>query len=371
MESGEVDGRVVFDRCLQVGRQHGLAMIALRTAHHAGKVEIETQLVAVAQFERRNQQATVIGTGIAGQHRQADFLQALLAVAAHQREAGDELVVDRHAQPRLIAAKRRRVAVAQVQRNTLVAPDEQIRRQVEVDRDRLRRHAVGMQLLRIVEQFSQADGAVGAHPVRCVVRLARGQWLDLIDTDLAAAEQHVAGRHRSHGLLQVVIVAAQHQQQLSLRILRQRHQFDHRALHRSMVGDHRREPAVDRQHHRVALVRQRAETDRETCLAPPAGQAAEVRGHHRRRPLLCQARRSGEHHWQFQPCCITRIEERQREVGQVVLHRQRLAAQAQRAVAGEIDPQRAVRRLFADVGVVADELQADLVEISNQARVQR
>ncbi len=78
MESGEVDGRVVFDRCLQVGRQHGLAMIALRTAHHAGKVEIETQLVAVAQFERRNQQATVIGTGIAGQHRQADFLRPCL-----------------------------------------------------------------------------------------------------------------------------------------------------------------------------------------------------------------------------------------------------------------------------------------------------
>ncbi len=339
VETGEVDGRIFFDRRLQVRRQHGLAVVALGTAHHAGKVEIKAQLVAVAQLERGNQQAAVVGTGVAGQHRQADFLQTLLAVAAHQREAGNELVVDCYAQSRFIAAERRRVAVTQVQRNALVAPDEKIRRQVEVDRDRLRRHAVCMQLLRVVEQFGQAHGPVGAHPVRCIVRLARGQRLDLVDADLAATEQRVARRHRRHRLLQIVIVAAQHQQKLALRILRQRHQLDHRALHRCMVGDHRRELAIDCQHHGMPLRRQLAEADRETRLPPPAGQAAEVRGHHGTGALLGQRRCGTEHHRQLQARGIAWIEERQREVGQVILHRQQLSAQAQCAVAGQVHPQ--------------------------------
>ncbi|MNV24520.1 hypothetical protein D3C71_1155870 [compost metagenome] len=86
--------------------------------------------------------------------------------------------------------------------------------------------------------------------------------------------------------------------------------------------------------------------------------------------MLLQRGGAGEHHRQLKPRAVARVKERQREVGQVILHRQGLAAQAHHTAACNVHPQRAVGRLFADVGVVPDKLQTQLVEIADQPSVQ-
>lgn len=106
------------------------------------------------------------------------------------------------------------------------------------------------------------------------------------------------------------------------------------------------------------------------AAAAPAGQAAEVGREDRRRALLLQGRGGGEQHRQLQPRVVALVEERRREVGQVVDLGQRLLGQLDAAVARQVQPQRAAGRVRAGVVVAPDELQAQAVEIAEQLRVE-
>ncbi|MCY1409887.1 hypothetical protein D9M71_252460 [compost metagenome] len=237
--------------------------------------------------------------------------------------------------------------------------------------------AADLQLPGVIEQLGEAHRAVGARPVRRIVGLARLQRGHLLDLHPGTAEQVVAYRQRRGGLDQVVIVAAQHQQHFAVAVAWVVDHLQHRAVDLRkllQVGEEGWAAVVGGKHDArcglVATGRQAVVPHRESRLAP-AGLAAEVGRQYRRRTLLSQARHATEHHRQFYFAGVARIEERQREIGQVVVQRQRLFVQLHLALAVKVKPQAAVRRVFADIGIVPDKLQTYPVEVAEQFRVQR
>ena len=143
-------------------------------------------------------------------------------------------------------------------------------------------------------QLSEGDRAVGAHPVRCVVRLTRLQGFDAVHGDAAAAEQNIALGNPLRCQQQIVIIAAENHQQLDVRIVRVVDHFDGRRLDRRMIAQEVRALVVGGEDNGVTI-RQFVEIDRE-LLAAPAGLAAEPGGDNRRRLLLGHRWRARENH---------------------------------------------------------------------------
>ena len=116
--------------------------------------------------------------------------------------------------------------------------------------------------------------------------------------------------------------------------------------------------------------RQVIERYRESGPAP-AGLAAEIRCEDAGRTLLLQGRVRGEDHVQHRALVVACVEKGQRKPGQIILHAERLLGHRNMADPADVDPQGAVGRFFADVGVVPDKLQPYTVEVTDQARVER
>ncbi|MCY1465708.1 hypothetical protein D9M71_838950 [compost metagenome] len=91
----QIDGRVLVDGRLHVGRQEGLALAVLGVADLAGEAEVVAQLVAVFDFCCRYQGLVGQRRGIRGEHPRAQFLQRRAhAIGTGQRNAADEVIVE-------------------------------------------------------------------------------------------------------------------------------------------------------------------------------------------------------------------------------------------------------------------------------------
>ncbi len=363
---------MLVDGGLDVGRQVGLAAIALGIAQFAGEVEFEAHLVAHTHLQRRHQQLFAFGGGVRRKNGQAQVFHAAAAVAALQGDAADVLVVDADVQAGLVRRHRRRIAIARLQRDALVAPDEQVRRQVDIQCDGIGLKAAYLQLLRVVDQLGELYGAVSADPVGGVVRLACRRF-DLLQANPISAQLAAIQCQRRRRGHQIVVVTTANQQQLAVAVLRVVDQFDGRPFRRWMLSEERRTTVVGGEHQRrlrtLLRRRQGIEQHREG-RASPGGQAAEIGRENACGPLLAKGRRAGEDDRQIELLGVALVEEGQREPGQVAGDVQRLLMQADPALTTQVQPQAAVRGVFADIAVVADEFDSHPVEIAQQARVQ-
>ncbi len=234
----------------------------------------------------------------------------------HQRVRLHELVVQADAQPRTVLNARRRITVFQVHVDAGAADQEQIRRQVHGQRDRAGFDAAGLQLLGVLLQLGEGHRPIGAHPVRRVVRLARRELFHLVHRHVLAAEQDVALRDALHRGDQIVVVTPLNQQQFNVRVIGVADHLHRRAVDRRIIAQEIRALLVGGEHHRV-LRRQRVVQRREG-LPAPLRLAAEPGRQNARRALLGEIRLAGEHHRQRQRPIIAAVEERLREVRQLV-----------------------------------------------------
>ncbi|MNE40927.1 hypothetical protein D3C80_1349750 [compost metagenome] len=249
------------------------------------------------------------------------------------------------------------------------ADQEQIRRQVHGQRDRARFDAAGLQLFGILLQLGKGHRPIGTHPVRRIVRLARRQLFNLVHRDVLAAEQNVALRNAFYCGDQIVVIAPLHQQQFDVRIIRMADHFHRWPVDRRVIAQEIRALLIGGEDDGMP-VRQLVIQRRER-LAAPLRLAAEPRGQHARRTLLSEVRRAGEYYRQGQRPVVAAVQEGFREMRQFVFQRQRLETQIQRAGLADVEPQRTVGRIFADVLVMADEHQPHAVKIGDIARVDR
>ncbi len=210
-------------------------MVALGVAQLAGEVEFEAYLVAHAHLQGWHQQLFTLGRSVRRQYRQAQVFHTAAAVAGLERNAADVLVVNRDVQARLILRGRRRVAVTRLQRNALVAPDEQVWWQVDLERDRIGLQAAHLELLWIIDELGEGHRPIGANPVRCIVGLA---WrnLDPLDGHPATAQLALIEGECGRGLDEVGLVATKYQQQLGIAIGWVVDQLDDRTVHRGMIA---------------------------------------------------------------------------------------------------------------------------------------
>ena len=145
--------------------------------------------------------------------------------------------------------------------------------------------------------------------------------------------------------------------------------FDNRRFHRRMFTQEIRSFVVSGKDDGITI-RQRVVQHREV-LTPPARPGAKPGRHDRRRLLQGTIWCSGKDHRQRHRTAVTRIEERYREVREIVLHFQRLVSEVQHAAATDVQPQRTAGWVFTNLLVVADKLQPHAVKIGDKQRVDR
>ena len=105
---------------------------------------------------------------------------------------------------------------------------------------------------------------------------------------------------------------------------------------------------------------------RREALATPARTRTKPGRHNGDRQLFRDVRRRRKHHRQGERTVIPRIKERNRESREIVFQRQRLVGHLQRGVTPDVHPQRVAGRVFADIAVVTDKLQADTVKVGDE-----
>ncbi|VTT28823.1 Uncharacterised protein [Klebsiella pneumoniae] len=366
--AGEVDGGVAVDHHVIADRHHGFAAVAGTADKGQRIVEAKAQLVHHVEAPRRDGQA---GATILQPLQQRNTQQLFAAVLLHgQRVILHKLVVKVYCQPRTILLQRRGVAVAQIHVDAACADQKQVRRQVEGKRQRRRLQPIRLQLARILLQLGKGGRAVGAHPVRRVVGLAVGEGFHPFHLGGLTAQQQLTLRDTLHRRDQIVVVTPEHQQYFLVRISRLIDDLHRRLIHRGQRFEEVRPLGIGSEHHRVLLRGQLVQQHREV-LPTPLGFAAKPRREYGSGALLAQIRRGGKHHRQAHRAAVARVKERFREVRKVIFQRQLLQRQLQPALLTDIQPDRAVSRVFADIGVMPDQFEADAVEIADKARVDR
>ena len=364
-DAREVERRVGIDRRLRAARGGAaLAVVAGR------QLESELQLVVAAELEGRHREAARdLRAGRRGERQR----QALAGAARAGRCEPERLhvaVVDRHAQHALAGFARRRVAEAQVDRHARRFPGEDVGRQPQVDADGLQLLAAHLQRRRVGHEVAQAHLAAGLDEVRRVVGGTRRRQLHRAHAGAFAAQRRLAQHQGLRRLFQLRRVTPQHQQQLGGRIVGQagHHQRGHLHARQLHAGQRGRALVVRGQHHRVALrggVVQHRE-DR----APVGRERAEPRSQQARRLHGRQAGLAREDEGQLEPAAVARVEEGRGQQRQVVAQHEPARHQFQRAVVADAGPQAGVLRELAVHRVVPDELQVQLGEIDEVARIE-
>ncbi|MEO3960798.1 hypothetical protein ABH310_15530, partial [Chromobacterium piscinae] len=262
----EIDGGVRIDRrAVAIGQVVGALALFFRREH-----VLELHLVAAADAERRQQDAVDIAEQAIIQHRQAQAGLGAAQSAGVEVQALHEQFIDADVQTGSGGLLLAGVTEFQIQRNAAAAPGEQVPRHAERHAYRRRLLARGLQIARIVHQLAQLGGPIRPHPVRRVVRLARRVQLHSAHHHLGAAHPGLAQHQRVGGQLQVLVVAAQNQQQLALRPLRVRHDADGGHRHRRQLGQKVRPLGVGGINDGVLRGRQAVERGGVAHTAPPS-----------------------------------------------------------------------------------------------------
>ena len=145
--------------------------------------------------------------------------------------------------------------------------------------------------------------------------------------------------------------------------------FDHRRFHRRMFTQEIRSLVVSGKDDRITIW-QRVVQHREV-LASPARPGTKPGRYDRRSLLQGTIRRAGKDHGQRHRAVVAWIEERYREVREIVLHFQRLVGEVQHAAATDVQPQRTAGRVFTNLLIVADKLQPHTVKVGDKQWVDR
>ncbi|MCW0416423.1 hypothetical protein NB689_002177 [Xanthomonas sacchari] len=369
MERAQVHAGIGVDRTGHVG-EGVLARLRLRAVEE----EVETQLAVGRERPGRQQQFLLHRHRPLGREFVPPAQRQRLGIGvAVERQRGDEGIVDADVERRLVLRLRHRVAIAQVDRDAVALPHEQIRRQLQADPDQVGVVAADVQLRGLRDQIAEAHRLVARDPVGRVVGLARLRRLEFADARHRAVERR-AQAQRGGGLLQVVVVAAQHQQQLAGGIARI---GDHRQGRAGDLGQaglgrgqFRRQRRGGGEQHRVAGGRHVADGHAERRAAV-AGLRAEPGSDDAGTAQRGQVRALREHERQFQAARIALVVERHRQQRQVVAQHQRGGGQRQPRGRIDVGPQAGVVRILAIAGVVADQLQVEPVVVADQARIDR
>jgi hypothetical protein len=163
------------------------------------------------------------------------------------------------------------------------------------------------------------------------------------------------------------LVASEHEQQTPARGGVAIDDGDGRSRDRRNI-DVREFGIADGEDHRVAGERHVVGLRRENRAAI-ARLRAEVRRHHARRFERRQTRLAGEHERQFEPAHVAPVEERLRQRGQIRLACNRRIREIERTRVADRRPQRRVRRVFALLRVMPDQLHVQMVELGDETRI--
>ena len=250
-----------------------------------------------------------------------------------------------------------------MQRHAFLAPVEQVRRQAHGQIDGAWVVTGNAQALGISE-FTELHRTIAGQPVRRVIWLARLQAVDAVDTRACAGQHLAAADQRQRRLLELLAITPGQHQQLAVGIIGvgQQAQAGRTFLRQFDAGN---AGSTDHQNNRMALGRQLSEADRE-ARTTVAGQGAEPGRHRTGRFQGAIIRAGGKHERQLQRTRITPIEERQRQLGQIVRHDNLRGFQLQLAAVADLGPQAGMQRILTHHGVVADQLQRQAVELGHQ-----
>ncbi len=217
------------------------------------------------------------------------------------------------------------------------------------------------------DQFAQAHALAGAHDVRRLVRQAGLRQAHRPDLGPVAAERRLPQHERLGGRAQLLGIAPEHQQQLHRRVARQGRYGDGGRLHLRQVQV-RGALVVGRQHDGMPVgdgIEKRGE-----ARAAIAGRGAEPRGQHTRRTHDRQRWLLREHEGQLEAPVVAQVEERRRQQRQVAALYQRPRDQLERALVADAGPKTGMEREFAVHRVVPEELEMQLGEFDEVARIQ-
>ncbi|WP_429281498.1 hypothetical protein [Paraburkholderia sp. GAS41] len=210
-ERRQVDGRVRIDRAHDVIEQAAVAFAGVRNV----VVEMEAQLCPRREQQRRDMHGAARLSALVRQDG-----AEIAAEVEHRRRLGrnrqrlHEAVVDADVQRRAVRRRAHGIAIAQIDRRALGVPHEEIGRHAQIHAHGVRIVAGDAQIARL-SQLAEAHRAVGGQPVRCVVRHARAEFVELRDRRAFAGEHALADAERFRGGLQFGFVAPEHQQQFA------------------------------------------------------------------------------------------------------------------------------------------------------------
>ncbi|MNF76055.1 hypothetical protein D3C84_581520 [compost metagenome] len=367
----------------EVGHGHEVVVAAQvqgRFRVHAAAHVVDDDVAALALFDVIEHVAQ-LQTRLQGHRvqRQAHTNFAGQAVVGLQRaeHTAVEFVLGRQVarlnQPVVEADNERRVggfllrgvAVFEVQRCAFVAPGEQVWREIQRHGDLAGVVAGDIQLLGR-NQLTQLDRTIGGQPVRCIVRLAWLHVVEMVDYHAAARQRLTAQHQRRRGALEFRPVATGDHQQFAVRIIGVAHQRQGRPCRRRQRQTTELQCIrTTEQHHGIAAGRQLVEA-RGKHRAAIAGLGAEPRrqcaGGFQGVVVGC----SGKHKRQAQLTRIPTVEKRQWQDRQIVRQGQWRHLDVELTVVADPGPQAGVLRVFATHRIVADELQAQTVELGDQ-----
>eukprot|EP01136_Pigoraptor_vietnamica_P006059 Opistho-1_new@38539 len=305
-EAGDVDGRIGLHRAPHVVQRNVLAGALF---DHV-VVVMHLQLRLGGQLEQRDVEFLALRHRFTCRHHLGEPpVQRTLFFMVHgpQGQRAQELLVHVDVERGLVGVGARGVAVAQVHRDALLPPAEQVGRQEEVHTDQVGRIAGHIERLGL-SQFAKLHGPVAGQPMGGVVGLAGLEFGDLGDARKRAGQGRGANRQRlgRHG--QLGIVAPHDQQQLAVAIARMAH---HRHRGARDFGQHqacgRLRPA-GHHHHGVAARGQLTDEGRE-LRATETRQRTKPGRHRARRLQGARIRRCIEHDGEFERAHVPAVEE--------------------------------------------------------------
>ncbi len=199
-----------------------------------------------------------------------------------QTKALYQLVIDLNSQLGFAGLTRRGVAEAQVHRQALVFPDEQVAGQIERDADRFAHQTTDLQRLPGPHQFAQPNESSGGGQARAVMGLSGQRKPNSAAFDALTGQHDLIQHQGLHGGAQLVGIAALDQQQLDAGIPRV---GDHRQGRVLDVGQRQTVEvvAVDREHDPMSIW-QRCDADREAGAAVIRSRPEPARQHGRLSP---------------------------------------------------------------------------------------
>ena len=358
--AGDVQRRVGVDRAAHVVDDDVAALALLDVVIHIAQMD--------HRFGRQHGQVNarlglhrqrLIGLQLGQQRRAAQTLHR------QQRQRFQVCFVDKDGHRRVDRRRLRRVTVLQRQRHALVAHPKEIGWQPYADADVARVITGDIECLR-AGQFGKLDRPVRPQPIGCVIGLAGVQLRRLCDGHALPDQRLGPGGQGGGRHLQLLAVAPLHQQQFAVWIVRVDDDGQRRTRRVALAGQRQAgQPRfATEKYDRIALGRQRIDAGRKAqhaAVGPQSEPGSQRSGGFQRGVVGYTLK----HHRQTQFAAVTVIEEGLGQQGQIIGQRGLGGAQRQHALIADGGPQTGMLWVFAGGGVVANQLQGELVELRN------